>query len=246
MTPEQIKKLAALLSKLPSLGPRQATRLAFHIAGMPTTEVVDLAKTIAETAKLKRCTQCFRIDTLESGGPGRGGGFDDLGSSPAASRSQANSAIPNGSGEFVRQDAAQKTGRGTKSDSRGQALCTICSNPRRDQTVVAVVEKETDVLTLEKTRAFKGRYLVLGDLPKDGVLNAEHKRRLATLKGVALSEVIIAFSPTTYGDLNASVVSDVLKGSSQKITRLARGIPTGGEIEFADEDTLSAALKNRN
>ncbi len=193
MTPEAIKKLAALLAQLPSLGPRQATRLAFHIAGMQTAEVAELAKTIAETAKLKRCTQCFRIDALESG------------------------------------------------------KCTICANPRREQNLVAIVEKETDVLTLEKTKAFKGRYLVLGDLPKDGILSGEQKRRLANLHGSGtLAEVVIAFSPTTYGDLNASIVSNALRGATQKITRLARGIPTGGEIEFADEDTLSAALKNRN
>ncbi len=193
MVPETIKKLAALLSQLPSLGPRQATRLAFHIAGMPAVEAQELAKTIAEMAILKRCTQCFRIDTLESG------------------------------------------------------KCTICTNPRRDQTIVAIVEKETDVLTIEKTKAFKGRYLVLGDLPKDGILTADHKRRLAVLKdSTLLKEVIIGFSPTTYGDLNAEVVAGQLKGVSEKITRLARGIPTGGEIEFADEDTLSAALKNRN
>jgi recombination protein RecR len=193
MTPEAIKKLAALLSELPSLGPRQATRLAFHIASMPTTDSQELARTIQEMAKLKRCVQCFRIDTLDKG------------------------------------------------------LCTICVNPRRDQTIVAVVEKETDVLTLEKSRAFKGRYLVMGDLPKDGILNTDHKRRLATLKAAQnLAEIIIAFSPTTYGDLNAEVVADALKDAAPKITRLARGIPTGGEIEFADEDTLSAALKNRN
>jgi recombination protein RecR len=191
MIPETIKKLAQLLSALPSLGPRQATRLAFHIAGMPTADSQELAKTIQEMAKLKRCVQCFRIDTLDKG------------------------------------------------------LCTICVNPRRDQTIVAIVEKETDVLTLEKSRAFKGRYLVMGDLPKDGILNTDHKRRLATLKTVQLAEIIIAFSPTTYGDLNAEVIADALKDAAPKITRLARGIPTGGEIEFADEQTLDAAIRNR-
>lgn len=193
MTPDSIKKLASLLTELPSLGPRQATRLAFHIAGMPTQEVVELAKTLAETARLKRCLLCFRIDSLEKG------------------------------------------------------LCTICANPRRDQGVVAVVEKETDAITLEKTKAFKGRYFVLGDLPKDGALSANQRNRLTALKeGPEIKELILAFSPTTYGDLGASIVADHLRGVAQKITRLARGIPTGAEIEFADEQTLESAIKNRN
>lgn len=193
MTPESIKKLSSLLAELPSLGPRQAARIAFHIAGMPTSEVVELAKTIAETARLKRCLLCFRIDALEKG------------------------------------------------------LCPICANPRRDQSIVAVVEKETDAITIEKTKAFKGRYFVLGELPKDGVFSATQKNRLLALKeGPAIDELIIAFSPTTYGDLSASLVSDYLRTIAKKITRLARGIPTGAEIEFADEETLGSALKNRN
>ncbi len=199
MTPDSIKKLVALLSQLPSLGPRQATRVAFHIAGMPTSEVTELARVINETARLKRCTQCFRIDELTTG------------------------------------------------------RCTICANPRRDQASIIIVEKETDVLTLEKTKAIKGRYLVLGDLPKDGVLTTQQRTRLAALKksiadlpGGIASEIIIGFSPTTYGDLNAEIVAGQIKGITQKISRLGRGIPTGGEIEFADEQTLDAAIKNRN
>jgi recombination protein RecR len=192
MTPESIQKLAQLLAELPSLGPRQATRLAFHIAGMPADEVTELAHVLEETAHLKRCIQCFRIDALEKG------------------------------------------------------LCTICNNPRREQDTVAIVEKETDVLTLEKTKAFKGRYLVIGDLPKDGILNNQHKQRLSVIKdGAPLSEIVICFASTTYGDMGASIVADQLKNVCKKITRLARGIPTGGEIEFADEQTLESAIRNR-
>lgn len=199
MTPDSIKKLAAMLSELPSLGPRQATRLAFYIAGQDKRTIEDLVATLEAVAKIKRCTRCFILDELTGG------------------------------------------------------LCTICSNPRRNQALIALVEKETDVHTLEKTKAFNGRYLVLGAFSKDGILDAGHKQRLQTLKhsiedlpeGKA-QEIILAFSPTTYGDVNASVVTGQLKGLAEKITRLARGIPTGGEIEFADEDTLGAALRNRN
>lgn len=193
MTPDSIKKLAQLLSALPSIGPRQATRLAFHIAGMNTREVEELAKTIHETARLKRCTQCFRIDALE------------------------------------------------------KTLCTICGNARRDHSTVAIIEKETDVLTLEKTKAFHGTYLVLGELTRDGILTTEQRRRLTVLTdNTLLKESVICFSPTTYGGMGAEAVTQIIKRPALIITRLARGIPTGGEIEFADEETLQEALKNRN
>lgn len=205
MTPDSIKKLAALLAELPSLGPRQATRLAFYIAGMDKQDVEALIETLKAVAKVKRCTRCFILDELTGG------------------------------------------------------LCSICSNAKRNQSVIAIVEKETDVHTLEKTRSFTGRYLVLGELSRDGILTPLHKQRLQALKhaiedlpasggleGGKAQEIIIALSPTTPGDVNASVITGHLKGLALKITRLARGIPTGGEIEFADEDTLGAALKNRN
>ena len=84
------------------------------------------------------------------------------------------------------------------------------------------------------------------------MLDDLQKLKLASLKswiaknyGGAAEEIIIAISPTTYGDINAGMIAQELKGSAKKMTRLGRGIPTGGEIEFADEDTLSAALDNR-
>lgn len=192
MTPEAIKKLAQLLSKLPSLGPRQATRLSFYLAGLSKDEVIELADAVKAVANIKRCVDCFSLQS-ESG-----------------------------------------------------TQCDICSNPRRDQTIVAIVEKETDMQTLEKTKAINGRYLILGQLPKDGILNADQKRRLERLKKLGpFEEIIIALSPTTYGDLNASLIGHELKSVAKKITRLGRGIPTGAEIEFADEETLGAAIKNR-
>lgn len=203
MTPEAIKHLAEQLSKLPSLGPRQATRLSFYLAGLPRDEVNELADAVKGVASIKRCTDCFSL-------------------------------------------AAE-----TNTLHAGRQVCDICSNPRRDQAMAAIVEKETDLQTLEKTKAFSGRYLVLGLLPKDGVLSADQKRRLERLKklppaGGAFDEVIIALSPTTYGDLNASLIAHELRAVAKKITRLGRGIPTGAEIEFADEETLLGALKNRS
>ena len=118
---------------------------------------------------------------------------------------------------------------------------------------IAVVEKATDLLSLEKTKKFKGRYLVLGDLKKTGVLASEQKLRLGALKtfiealpGKKATEIILAINPTAYGDLNASMLKTELEPHARRFSRLARGIPTGGEIEFADEETLSGALEGRN
>lgn len=137
-------------------------------------------------------------------------------------------------------------------------LCDICRDPKRQQNVIAIVERETDLVSLERTKKFKGRYLVLGELTKTGVLESIQKLRLNHLKnwikkacpptggefGQA-EEIIIAINPTTYGDLNASIITKELLPFAKKITRLGRGIPTGGEIEFADEETLGQALERR-
>ena len=132
-------------------------------------------------------------------------------------------------------------------------LCDICSDETRNKKVVALVEKETDMLSIESTGKFKGRYLVLGDLRKTGLLEAQQKLRIQSLKSWIkeelkgrADEIIIAVNPTTYGDLNASIIGKECEGLTGKITRLGRGIPTGGEIEFADEDTLGSALDRRS
>lgn len=130
--------------------------------------------------------------------------------------------------------------------------CDICRDKNRHQNIIAIVEKETDLISLERTKKFKGRYLVLGELTKTGILDSSQKLRLNHLKdwikkqfGQA-EEIIIAINPTTFGDLNASIIAKELSGSAKKITRLGRGIPTGGEIEFADDETLGSALERRN
>jgi len=130
-------------------------------------------------------------------------------------------------------------------------LCDICRDSNRRQNIIAIVEKETDLISLERTKKFKGRYLVLGELTKTGVLESVQKLRLNHLKnwikkefGQA-EEIIIAINPTTFGDLNASIIAKELLPFAKKITRLGRGIPTGGEIEFSDEETLGQALERR-
>ena len=132
-------------------------------------------------------------------------------------------------------------------------LCEFCEDEHRDQSIIAVVEKETDVLSIENTGKFNGRYLVLGDIRKTGILGTDQKLRLQSLKkwiekehkGKA-EEIIVAISPTTEGDIIAGFVMEDLRPFAKNVTRLGRGIPTGGEIEFADEDTLGNAIIGRN
>lgn len=131
-------------------------------------------------------------------------------------------------------------------------LCDICRDPNRQKNIIAIVEKETDLISLERTKKFKGHYLILGELAKTGALGSIQKLRLNNLKNYIkkeferAEEIIIAINPTTYGDINSSIIAKELSPFAGKITRLGRGIPTGGEIEFADEETLGQALERRN
>jgi recombination protein RecR len=131
-------------------------------------------------------------------------------------------------------------------------LCDICEDQLRDKSVIAVVEKDTDLMSIENTGKFSGRYLILGDVRRTGVLETEQKLRINSLKswiakelGGKAKEIIIAINPTLEGDVITSIVIGELKSSAEKITRLGRGIPTGGEIEFADEETLGSAIERR-
>ena len=135
----------------------------------------------------------------------------------------------------------------------GSGLCEFCEDKNRNQAIIAIVEKETDVMSMENTDKFKGRYLVLGDLRRAGMLETDQKLRLKSLEswigkelGGRAEEIIIATNPTSEGEIIASVITQELKPFAKKITRLGRGIPTGGEIEFADEDTLSSAIEGRS
>lgn len=131
-------------------------------------------------------------------------------------------------------------------------LCHICNDPKRSQNIICVVEKETDVFSIEQTHSFSGTYHILGHLINPSNLNSYNtlhldtlEKRIKKLPGKIADEIIIAVSPTTEGDLTAMYLERKLKTLTKKITRLGRGIPTGGEIEFSDEETLRNALFNR-
>lgn len=132
-------------------------------------------------------------------------------------------------------------------------LCDICRDPKRNKAVIAIVEKETDLISLENTGKFNGRYLVLGDLRKKGILESDQKIKIDSLKAFInnlenkkAEEILIAINPTSIGILNAKLIAEDLKPFTNKITKLGIGIPSGGEIEFADEDTLGEALERRS
>lgn len=198
MLPEAINNFIEVFSRLPSIGPRQATRLAFHILSLGKSDVNTLAKVVAGLENLKTCPDCF----------------------------------------FIHDNQSEQ--------------CFICGNPQRKKGVIMIIEKETDLISLERTKGFNGRYFLIGNLKKNLVLESEQKLRLNSLKNFIkknlsgrAQEIILAINPTTYGDITASLIRNELLGLTEKITRLGRGIPTGGEIEFSDEDTLNGALENR-
>ena len=197
--PEPVQKVADELAELPSIGPRQAVRLAFHLVGRDKGELRGFAAAIDALCGVKICTQCY----------------------------------------FIHQNEG--------------ALCDVCANPARNQRVIMVVEKETDYLSLENTKKFAGRYFITGPVPKTGFLEAWQKTRLAALKkyitdelGGQADELIFAFNPTTLGDFQAGLILKELAPLAKRVSRLGRGLPTGGEIEFADDETLGSALERRS
>lgn len=198
MLPEEIKNFVKEFEKLPSIGPRQAVRLAFRLIGGGQSKLSELSRAIENLKKVKICPRCF----------------------------------------FVHSSKEQ--------------ICNICSNPSREKDTFMILEKETELMSIERTGHYKGMYLILGELTRSGNLEPWQKLRLNSLKkiietqlGQKAKEIILAISPTTHGDLNTSLIERELKDYANKISRLGRGIPTGGEIEFADEDTLSHSLSRR-
>ena len=130
-------------------------------------------------------------------------------------------------------------------------LCDICSDPKRDSTILCVVEEPLDIIALERTRTFNGLYHVLGGIMEPSTRNENGSESLhipELLKRVeneGIAEVILATNPTTEGDLTALYLKKKLEPFGIKVTRLGRGLSTGGDIEYADEMTLSSALTNR-
>jgi len=130
-----------------------------------------------------------------------------------------------------------------------EELCKICRDPRRDKTSICVVEESKDVLAIEKTREFKGSYHVLGGAisPIDGVgpENLRIKELMTRLAETTISEVIIATDPNLEGEATATYLTRLIKPLGVKVSRLAFGLPVGGDLEYADEITLGRAFEGR-
>ncbi len=127
--------------------------------------------------------------------------------------------------------------------------CRICRDPRRDQTVLCVVEEYKDVVAIERTREFKGRYHVLGGAisPIDGIGPEQLRVRelMMRLSDGTVTELILATDPNLEGEATATYLTRMLKDLDLTVTRLASGLPVGGDLEYADEVTLGRALAGR-
>ena len=128
-------------------------------------------------------------------------------------------------------------------------LCQFCSDDRRDQTTICVVEESRDVVAIEKTREFSGQYhVLLGTInPLDGVGPEQLKIRelLQRIEPQKVKEVILCLNPNTEGDVTSMYLARVLRPLGVKVTRIASGLPVGGDLEYADELTLGRALEGR-
>jgi recombination protein RecR len=196
--PEPIKRVADELAELPGIGPRQAIRLAFHLANTSKEQVKSFAEGVDALRSLKTCPRCF----------------------------------------FIHQNADE--------------LCDFCSDAHRNQSVIMVLEKETDLVSIENTEKYSGRYFLIGEIPKTGILGDVQEIKIQSLRefiehdlGGQAQEIILGFNPTAIGNLQSSLVTRELAALAKKVSRLGRGLPTGGEIEFADEETLGASLDRR-
>lgn len=131
-----------------------------------------------------------------------------------------------------------------------QNFCEICSNNAREKSLLCVVANEIDLVTIEKTKSYRGRYFILGgtvpvlktkDLEQLRIKDLENR----LIENKEIEEVILAFNPNQEGEATSLYLERILKPLNKKITRLGRGLPFGGEIEYTDEETIKAAFKGR-
>ena len=126
--------------------------------------------------------------------------------------------------------------------------CAICSNPNREKDIICVVEQPKDIMTMEKVKEFNGLYHVLhgtiSPMQGRGPQDIRIRELVARMSG-DVKEVIVATNPTIVGEATAMYISKILKPLDVKVTRIAAGIPVGGDLEYADEVTLSKALEGR-
>jgi recombination protein RecR len=189
-----VQDLIDELAKLPGVGPKGATRIAFYLLATDSADVTRLATVLAEVKdKIKFCRTCYNVAQ------------DDL--------------------------------------------CRICADTRRDESSICVVEEPKDVLAVERTREFRGRYHVLGGAisPIDGVGPDDLRvtELMTRLADGAIVEIILATDPNLEGEATATYLTRLISPLGIKVTRLASGLPVGGDLEYADEVTLGRAFEGR-
>jgi len=192
--PEPISILISELSKLPGIGEKNATRLAFHIFRTSDEYSRRLAKAIVDTrTKVTTCSVCHHFASADP--------------------------------------------------------CNICKDPNRDQSVICVVEEPLDLIAVDKISEYRGLYHVLHGIisPLEGI-GPEDLRIESLISRVRkgnINEVLIATNSTVEGDTTALYIARLIKPLGIRVTRLAHGIPVGGDLEYIDELTLGKALKDR-
>ena len=128
-------------------------------------------------------------------------------------------------------------------------LCEICKNPKRDSSVICIVEEASDVIAIEKTHEFNGKYHVLGGVlsPLSGIdpESLKIKELLKRFESEEIKEVILALNPDTEGETTSLYLAKLIKPLRIRVSRIARGLPIGGDLEFADEATIGRAVTGR-
>lgn len=191
---DPIARLIQVLARLPGIGEKSATRLAFHVLRSDPAFARDLAEALVDAStKTRLCDRCLNLT--------------------------------------------------------GDQICSVCADPRRDPSVLCVVEQVTDLRAIERTHEFRGLYHVLHGAiaPLDGIgpEQIRLKELLERLRGDEVREVIVATNPSVDGEATALYLVRLLRPIGVKVTRIASGMPYGGDFEFADAATISRALAGR-
>lgn len=196
LLPEPLQKLINAFERLPGIGPKSASRLAFYLLRADPSISEELAEALTRLEdKVSFCEVCFNITMA------------------------------------------------------GHERCEVCDSPDRDEAIICVVEEALDVLALERTGGYFGRYHVLHGVmsPIEGVGPDDIKIKplLERVAREGVNEIILATNPSMEGDTTAMYIQGQLEGFDLRITRLARGLPVGGDLEYADQNTLLRALSGR-
>lgn len=195
--PKSIQNLINEFSKLPGIGPKSASRLAFYLLKQPALDLQSFGAAIVNLQKnIAYCSRCFNMDETDP--------------------------------------------------------CSICADSKRNQSLICVVEDALDLQAMEQIPGYRGVYHVLGGVisPLDGIgpENLKIAELLSRLAEPAAKEIVLATNPSLEGEATAMYISKQLKSPAfthVKVTRIARGLPTGADLEYADESTLSKALEGR-